>query len=282
MSKAMKTTATIPTLLLAALAGAGLAGCQGDREDKPPRQFFPDMDDSPKFKPQVRSDFFADGRSMRPAVDHTVAFGRGTPDRDILIGKPDWYAKFHGQRQALLREQWEVYEGAVPKVDAAGNRVIDPAAGVVFEKVADRIPVEVNEKLLARGQERFNIYCAVCHGYEADGKGMVGDLSRATGWVGGARNLHEAPYRDPASVKSKDGYVFWVARNGFINGTGKPMMPGYAHALSAEDTWAIVAWLRVLQETRAVPQAEVPKDAMDKISGSRPAPAASGNAGGKP
>lgn len=283
----MKTNATITTLTLAAaaLAGAGLAGCQGDREDKPPRQIFPDMDDSPKYKPQVKDEFFTDGRSMRPPVEHAVAYGRVNPDRDILVGKPDWYAKFYGAKQDFLRDEWEVYQGATPKLDAGGNIVFD-AAGIVFEKVAEKIPVEVNETLLKRGQERFNIYCAVCHGYEADGKGMVGDLTRSTGWAGGARNLHEAVYKDASGVKGKDGYLFYVARNGFTDGSKAQKMPGYAHALSNRDAWAVVAWLRVLQESRAVPMAEVPKEQMDKLNASRPAPAApandKGGAGAKP
>src|SRR6185503_827376 len=64
---------------LGVLAGAalvgGLAGCRGERSEKPPRQFLPDMDDSPKMKAQVKTEFFPDHRSMRPKVPGTVAFG---------------------------------------------------------------------------------------------------------------------------------------------------------------------------------------------------------------
>ena len=55
----MQHTRTILILAGLALAGGLLSGCRGDRSDKPPRQFFPDLDDSPKFKPQTKSEFFA-------------------------------------------------------------------------------------------------------------------------------------------------------------------------------------------------------------------------------
>src|ERR1051326_5782606 len=59
---------------LGALAAISLstAGCRDERSDEPPHQFLPDMDDSPKFKPQTETEFFADGRAMRPAVKGAV------------------------------------------------------------------------------------------------------------------------------------------------------------------------------------------------------------------
>lgn len=274
----MKITTTITSLTVAALAGAAaMTGCQGDRNDKPPRQFFPDMDDSPKKKPQTGTEFFTDGRAMRPQVEHAVAFSRNNVSREILIQKPDWYAGFHGQRQDLLRDEWEIYQGAVPEMDASGS-IVYATTGRTYAKVVDRIPIKVDADLIKRGEERFNIYCAVCHGYEGDGLGMVGDQNRSTGWVGGARNLHEAAYKDPTNAKSKDGHLFYVIRNGFYDGSKAQKMPGYGHALSTHDTWAIVAWVRVLQETRSVPMAEIPADKQTELNAKKPA----APAGGKP
>ncbi len=56
-------------LALGAIATLPLGGCRGDRTDKPPRQFFPDMDDQPKKKAQSETEFFADGMSQRPLVE---------------------------------------------------------------------------------------------------------------------------------------------------------------------------------------------------------------------
>jgi mono/diheme cytochrome c family protein len=257
----------------ALIAGtAAIGGCQGDRSSEPPRQFFPDMDDSPKHKPQVQTDFFVDKRAMRPPVAHTVAFGRHNANREILVGKPDWFAPFHGQRQDLLKDEWELYKGAVPKVKASGEIETD-MTGRVFEKVVDTIPIRVDADLIRRGEERFNIYCAICHGYEGDGKGLVGDASLPTGWVGGARNLLEPAYKDKASLKGKDGYLYYVARDGYYDAATAQKMPGYAHALSMRDSWAVVAWIRVLQEARSVPMNEIPAEERDRLNASKPAPA---------
>src|SRR3954470_16726593 len=84
--------------LALALLGAGLAGCRGDREEKPPRQFFPDMDDQPKWKPQSQSEFFVDGRTMRKPVAGTVPFGRN----DFVTDAP-WSKDFMDQRSDLLK-----------------------------------------------------------------------------------------------------------------------------------------------------------------------------------
>ncbi|MEL7240373.1 MAG: hypothetical protein AAGK78_16055, partial [Planctomycetota bacterium] len=65
------------SMMLAVASAAGLlAGCRGERTDKPPRQLFPDMDDQPRFKVQRGTEFFTDGRTMRPVVEGTVPFGR--------------------------------------------------------------------------------------------------------------------------------------------------------------------------------------------------------------
>ena len=55
-------------MMIACSALMALGGCRGGRDDNTPRQFFPDLDDQMKWKPQGESDFFADGRMMRKPV----------------------------------------------------------------------------------------------------------------------------------------------------------------------------------------------------------------------
>ena len=89
------------TLGAGALAGAALVAlpaCRGDRSDKPPRQFFPDLDDQLKWRPQGESPFYADGRMMRPAVRGTVAFGRVS-----FVNAPEWGRWADAERSDLLR-----------------------------------------------------------------------------------------------------------------------------------------------------------------------------------
>ncbi|QOI99548.1 MAG: cytochrome c [Phycisphaeraceae bacterium] len=238
---------TTKTGLVLAAAGtlgvAGLlAGCRGDPSDQPPRQFFPDMDDSPKWKPQVPTEFFADGRAMRPTVPGAVAFARVNMDRDAWLTNPEWAAVFVAQRDELRREEWRIYEGVREDRLEDGSRQYTPE-GIKVIEVVDRIPVPVTPALLLRGEERFNIFCAVCHGYEGDGNGTVAPV-----WAGARpANFHDAVFSDRSTNRGKDGHLFHVAREGLYGPDGSQRMPGYKHGLSVEDSWAIVAHIRVLQ-----------------------------------
>lgn len=251
----MPRSATItPLALTLALAGtlAGLSGCRGERTDKPPRQFIPDMDDGPKWKPQARTGFYADGRTMRPTVAGTVAFGRSSVAADEA-------------RADLLREDAGFYLG---RVSAPGSGA---GAGGAEPAFIERMPVEVTAPMIERGQERFNIYCSVCHGYDGKGKGLVGDPARRTGWSYALPNFHDKAYTDRNEPKGKDGYLFHVIRNGVLNPDGTWKMPPYGHAVDEADAWAIVAYLRTLQAVYAGQLADVPEAERAKLMSTRPA-----------
>jgi mono/diheme cytochrome c family protein len=100
--------------------------------------------------------------------------------------------------------------------------------------------IKVDERLLKRGRERFDIYCASCHGADGLGNGAVN--SRAEGvhskWVRPS-DLTSALVRGRA-----DGHVFNTITNGIRN------MPGYGAQIPVEDRWAIVAYVRALQELK--------------------------------
>lgn len=225
------------SLLAAGLLAASplaLVGCRGDRAEKPPRQFFPDMDDAPKWKPQTGSPFFADGRSMRDRVPGTIAHGWSS-----LAANEAQPAYMQTARADLLREDQAFYQGKT---------------GV--DDFITTIPIPVDAALLSRGQERFNIYCSVCHGYLGDGQGQV-----AQRWMLVIPGFHDEKYKDPAQRTGKDGYLFSVVRNGVPKVDGTLSMPAYGHALNERDAWAIVAYIRALQSTREgtiddVPEAE--------------------------
>ncbi|MCC6677021.1 MAG: cytochrome c [Phycisphaerales bacterium] len=239
-----RTTRPLPSAALAAGLCAGillLPGCRDTRSDKPPHQFFPDMDDQPKWIPQTRSQFYADERTMRQPVKGTVAFGRVQ-----FINDAGWAAPFMRERDILLKDDDRIFLG----VAADGSWLRD-------------IPVPVTEALVKRGQDRFNIYCSVCHGYTGDGKGMVGDSTKPTGWSYPLPNFHDAKYTDKANSadrKAYDGYIFNVARNGVIL-EGQQKMPGYAHALNEYDAWAVVSYIRALQAAQSGTLADITAEA---------------------
>lgn len=234
--------------LLVALAlgvpvAALLPGCRGDRSEAPPRQFIPDMDDQPKWKNQAGSDFFADGRTMRPSLPGTVPFGRSE-----VVSEEQWANEAHAQRDLMLKEDDAIYRG----LNAEGAPL-------------DTIPLEVTDRLIARGQERFNIYCVVCHGYMGDGKGMVGQK-----WSYPLPTFHDPKYYDRAQQTGKDGYIFHVIRNGVIGPDGVQKMPSYAHAVNEYDAWAIVSYFRALQASRTGTIEDVPVAERARLLEQRP------------
>jgi mono/diheme cytochrome c family protein len=92
-------------------------------------------------------------------------------------------------------------------------------------------PLPVNEVLLKRGQERFNIYCSVCHGRTGLGDGMI--VQRGF--------PHPPAYTDERLRNAPLGYFFNVITNGY------GVMYSYAQRVEPEDRWAIAAYIRVLQ-----------------------------------
>jgi len=233
------TVATTGTLLTAAvLAGSTLMGCQGDRSDQPPRQFFPDLDNQQKWKPQSTSEFFPDQRTMRLPPKGTVAYGYMEFSPEATIANPQWAAAWNKKRDLLLKEDAAIYQGTGPD----GSYL-------------NQIPIPVDAKMLMRGQERFNIYCSACHGFAGDGKGTVGQQ-----WSYALPTFHDPKYKDATQQTGKDGYLFHTARLGLYGPDGAQKMPGYAHALNEYDAWAVVAYIRVLQESRSGSLEDVPEN----------------------
>jgi len=241
------TAARITALMLLG-ASVVLAGCRGDRSDEPPRQFFPGMDDQPKYKTQSHSEFFADGKTVRQPVIGTVAFGR-TADAD------------DARRPDFLRADDELYRG----VDAGG-------AWLEYMPV-DKLLAggqSMNE-LIALGRERFQIFCMPCHGGLGDGKGMVGAR-----WATPLPTWHDPQYRH-GGEKGQDGYIFNTIRNGLPNTAGALpalRMPAYGSQVDEHESWAIVAYIRTLQRSRNATINDVPASQAQELERTRAVPAA--------
>jgi len=103
-------------------------------------------------------------------------------------------------------------------------------------------PFPVTDAVMARGRERFDIYCSPCHGRKGDGTGMIVQRGYRQPPTYHQDRLREAPV----------GHFFDVITNGF------GAMPDYATQISAEDRWAIVAYVRALQLSEHAAIADVP------------------------
>ena len=107
---------------------------------------------------------------------------------------------------------------------------------------ATLFPFRVDESVMARGQERFNIYCSPCHGQTGGGDGMV--VRR------GYRR--PPPFSDERLRRAPIGHFFDVMTNGF------GAMPDYAASIKPADRWAIVAYVRALHLSAHATLADVP------------------------
>ena len=126
----------------------------------------------------------------------------------------------------------------VPGTIARGELVADPAfaTGMSAGQVpVDRAPIAIDAELLARGAERYAIYCAPCHGDDGSGQSMLRERA----------GVATADLAQDRLVFSADGYLYEVIANGF------GLMPGYAYPIPPRDRWAIVAHVRELQRSAA-------------------------------
>lgn len=105
-------------------------------------------------------------------------------------------------------------------------------------------PVEVNEALVMRGKERYDIYCALCHDQTGSGRG----IAPSRGWMT-PPTFHQERIREMVP-----GELFHIVSNGVRT------MPGYASQVPEADRWAIVAYLQALQRSHFARLDEVPAD----------------------
>jgi len=116
-------------------------------------------------------------------------------------------------------------------------------SGKIGADPGDYMPFPATEDVLARGQQRFNIYCAPCHSRVGDGNGMI--VQR------GYR--HPPSYHIDRLRKAPLGYFFDVMTNGF------GAMPDYSAQVPPRDRWCIVAYIRALQLSQGASTSDVPQ-----------------------
>jgi cytochrome c553 len=122
---------------------------------------------------------------------------------------------------------------------ARGQLHLDQAryTGKVNGKDIEAFPIQITREDIARGQERFNIYCSPCHGRLGNGHGMVV-----------ARGLRQPPsYLDQRLIDAPVGHFFDVMTNGY------GAMYSYASRVAVDDRWRIAAYIRALQLSANAP-----------------------------
>ena len=155
-----------------------------------------DMWNQPRYTPLQASTFFDDGASSRPIPEGTVPYHGPKSNQPDVNDDHFYLGRVNGQYAKTFPPQ-----------------------------------IKINNALLARGQQRFGIYCTPCHGQAGMGDGMVVQ-----------RGFQQPPDYHIARLRSAPpGYFFDVITNGF----GR--MFSYASRVQPRDRWAIVAYIRALQ-----------------------------------
>ena len=220
-------TAVLNALLALTIAGSivQFTGCQQK------------MADQPSYRPLEASSFFADGRSARPRVPGTVS--QDSIDTTALINT--------GRSS----------ESDAQNASASSNSL----GGHTLENYSTQFPFPIDLAELRRGQERYTIFCAVCHGPTGQGDGPVVergytqppsyliDDSRGLKLRGIHMSLREVPVE----------YLFTVVSKGF------GAMADYSTQVSVHDRWDIVAYIRTLQFSQQTSLKELPSSQQEKV-----------------
>jgi len=126
--------------------------------------------------------------------------------------------------------------------------------------VAD-MPIEVTQELMRRGRDRYDIFCAACHGAVGDGRGITSNYG-----MGATASLH-----DNRVIHLEDGDIFNTITH------GKNLMGAYGSRIAIQDRWAIIAYVRALQRSRLAYLEEVPAEERDPLTNPLPPGAAPQN-----
>lgn len=216
---------------------AFIARARGNHSDKPRIHLIPDMDNQARFEAQASNTAFADGRAMRPAIEGTVPFQGAQVDDRLYRGSE------------LVLQQAEPVPFEAVAVEGLFEQSLE-------ERPVESFPMPVTQAMIERGQQRFDVFCAPCHGLSGYGDGMVdkraAELQEGTWTI--PSNLHDPPLRDKPV-----GYLYQVVAHGARS------MPAYGSQIPVEDRWAIVAYLEALQRSQDGSIDDVPTEQRDQI-----------------
>jgi mono/diheme cytochrome c family protein len=211
---------TIASALLpsgAFIAALALAGCRTEQTLVAPDPHLERMLDQPKTRAYEAAPLLPDDTAMQTPPDGVMPFREAAPQPPVV-------------RTGVDRAQDEDTE-----VDGT-----------------PRIPITVDHALLQTGRDRFDVFCAACHGVLGDGASPVAEMM----------NL-----RKPPDLVAKDripGSTFRTIHRGY------GMMPSYAVQLSVRDTWAVVAYLEALRLSRNAHVGDLPPEVRQQLAKEAP------------
>jgi len=224
--------------VLCTIAIVAVFGFRGQKGTQPPTEVFPDMVRQMKVRAQAPLDFFADGRGPRLPVAGTVPIGYQMPGLNASRSEADETKPETSETEPAAVDPWTHPAASFSEGTDYYN------TGKMGDHWGTGIPLEVTSELMQRGQQRFNITCAMCHGPTAAGNGITKQYGLAT----------VVTLQDERIRKMADGEIFNTITN------GKNTMMAYGPNVIVPDRWAIIAYLRALQRSQNATIADVPEE----------------------
>ena len=202
------------------------------------------MGTQPSYRPLESSRFFADGRASRPLVNGTVE--RGSLDDSSTINT--------GRKPSADQRQ------SIPRTVSGSALIASSTPLITPDDFVTELPIPLTLETLERGQERYSIYCAVCHGSTGAGNGIVvrrGYTKPPSYITDDSRQLARSGFKVPLRSVPL-GYFFEVMTHGY------GAMADYAMQIDPRDRWAVAAYIRTMQYSQKVPLDTLPSEIRDE------------------
>ncbi len=196
---------------------------------------------------------------MRPSTVARRQRAEARPQRTAIVLVAITTALLSACRQDMHDSpRYEPLEASTFFANGSGSRMLVPDTvargqlnedrhlyeGVVDGRPADTFPMPVTADVMARGHERYDVFCSPCHGLTGVGNGMIVQ-----------RGFRQPPsFHEDRLRNAVVGYYFDVMTHGF------GAMQDYAAQVPVADRWAIAAYIRALQASRAATVIDVPED----------------------
>ncbi len=227
-----------------------------------------DMQDQPRYEAYEKTSFFKDSISSRTLIEGTVPRGYLREDTHLYTGKIDGSraSAAAGNNPPGGTSPGQSTGGSSSGAAATAATTINTSAsasppppqsstpssatvGGGSTNDVDSFPFPINQQVLERGQERYQIFCSMCHGATGGGDGMIV-----------RRGYRQPPsYHTDQLREARVGHFFDVITNGWGS------MPNYAAQIPVRDRWAIVAYIRTLQLSEQGDISEIPEAEREKL-----------------